>query len=453
MKSSSVGSVVFVAAIVFLAFIGGALAMLADVFPAEILKHAYVGGKALVAKQTEYNDRLKTDLWAPARSDAQGVTVCENEETFGGFTLYTSGDGPYARLIDMDGRVAHEWRRPFSEVWDETAAIKHPRSDDLIYMDMARVLPNGDLLAIYTAAGDTPWGYGLVKLDRESRVIWRFLDHTHHDFDVAPDGRIFVLTHAFTDEALESFRRLERPRLADYLVVLSPDGQEEKRVSLTHALAQSRFNGFLHAIPVFALADPLHTNSVEVITAENARNFGPGEAGQVVLSFRDSGTVAVLDVEREEIVWAARGSWLGQHDPSVLENGNILLFDNLGAHRPGNAARVLEVDPETLGIVWRYEGTPEDPLHSAIRSSSQRLPNGNTLIDESDGGRLLEVTPIGKKVWEFVNPVRAGEGDQLLPVVSSGRRVDPLELDAQFRNRLAGFSTECGAAQAAMLVP
>ena len=38
-------------------------------------------------------------------------------------------------------------------------------------------------------------------------------------------------------------------------------------------------------------------------------------------------------------------------------------------------------------------------------SSAERLPNGNTLITESDKGRAFEVTHAGEVVWEFWNPV------------------------------------------------
>lgn len=434
--ASKLGSAAFVIALLFLAFIAGALVMLAELHPSETLRNAYRAAEAVLSKQTDYQDPLKTDLWRPARSDERGVTINETGQALDGYTLYTSGDGPHARLIGMDGTVLHEWSKPFSEIWNESAAVQDPQPENLIYFDMARLLPDGDLIAIYAAVGDTPWGYGMVKLDRHSKVIWSYLEHTHHDFDVVPDGRIFALTHDFTDEKIKDYERLERPRLDDYVVVLSPDGEELKRVSLTHALIRSRYRSLLYSVPYFALGDPLHTNAIEVIDEARAANFPFGKAGQVLLSFREPGVVAVLDLEREEIVWATRGPWLGQHDPSLLENGNILLFDNLGRFEDGNDAQVIEFDPTTVGTVWRYAGEPDRPFESDVRSSAERLSNGNTLINESDGGRLFEVTPEGRTVWEFVNPVRAGDGDQYIPVVSAARRIDPDTLAPDFRASL-----------------
>jgi Arylsulfotransferase (ASST) len=131
------------------------------------------------------------------------------------------------------------------------------------------------------------------------------------------------------------------------------------------------------------VADPLHTNTVTVITAQTAARFPFGEAGQVLVSFRELGAVGVLDPDGEALVWAARGPWIGQHDPDLLPNGNILLFDNYGNFaNPEGRSRVIEFDPKTMAIVWHYGGSAEWPLESAIRSSQQRLANGNTLITE-----------------------------------------------------------------------
>jgi hypothetical protein len=53
--------------------------------------------------------------------------------------------------------------------------------------------------------------------------------------------------------------------------------------------------------------------------------------------------------------------------------------------------------------VWRYHGPKDRPLWSAACSLAQRLPNGNTLITETQGARVIEVTPDGETVWEYHN--------------------------------------------------
>jgi hypothetical protein len=65
---------------------------------------------------------------------------------------------------------------------------------------------------------------------------------------------------------------------------------------------------------------------------------------------------------------------------------------------------VLEFDPITLDIVWQYgDATGEQSFYSQLISSAQRLPNGNTLITIGQSGRIIEVTPSKRIVWEYQN--------------------------------------------------
>jgi hypothetical protein len=112
-----------------------------------------------------------------------------------------------------------------------------------------------------------------------------------------------------------------------------------------------------------------------------------------------------------------------QHYPhwipdGLIDAGKILIFNN------GNSIRFSSVDiispPSTspgfysydaitgygpATAEWRYTD-PDDPenFFSAIMSSAQRLPNGNTLICDGDSGYFFEIDPSNNIVWEYVNP-------------------------------------------------
>jgi hypothetical protein len=424
-------------AVAFLSFVAGSVATLSEAYPARVVENAYRAGAALYSKATQYNDPLQFDLWRTARTEQRGVTVHQPGRTQEGLTLYTTGHGQKAYLIDMDGRVVHEWGVPYSELWDRSAAAKQPQPDTHVYIEKAVLYPNGDLLAVYVAVGDTPWGYGLVKMDRDSRVIWKYLRHAHHDVDVAPDGRIYALTQEIGQDDIKQYAHLKAPRIDDFVVVLSPEGQELRKIRVIDVLLRSPYARLLDMVPWYiekGAGDYLHTNSIELLDGTGAQKLPAATAGRVLLSFREINTIAILDLEKEEIVWATRGPWLRQHDPDLLADGDILLFDNQGNVGPGGISRVIEVDPATQQIVWSYAGTPERPFESEVRSSQERLANGNTLITESDGGRLFEVTPAGEIVWNFVNPVRGKreeDGQAVIPIVSWAERIDPTTLDPQ----------------------
>jgi hypothetical protein len=74
----------------------------------------------------------------------------------------------------------------------------------------------------------------------------------------------------------------------------------------------------------------------------------------------------------------------------------LLLFDNLGAL---GGSRVLELDPNTMAFPWMYPGETGKSFFSQIRGLCQRLPNGNTLIVNSVGCEVFEVTPQREIVW------------------------------------------------------
>jgi hypothetical protein len=42
---------------------------------------------------------------------------------------------------------------------------------------------------------------------------------------------------------------------------------------------------------------------------------------------------------------------------------------------------------------------------------------------------VLEVTPAGDIVWQFVNPVRGGEQNDQIPIICWAQRLDPDALD------------------------
>ena len=117
---------------------------------------------------------------------------------------------------------------------------------------------------------------------------------------------------------------------------------------------------------------------------------------------------------------AAVGARRGLHAPPAnVRNGGRAGY---GAPDPGaptghnNAiraySRVLELDPQTLEIIWECSARTgggatvvhDSRFYSVLVSSAQRLLNGNTLITEGSDGRFLEVNGDCDIVWEYFSP-------------------------------------------------
>ncbi|RIZ72034.1 MAG: hypothetical protein D0530_00925, partial [Methylococcales bacterium] len=69
-------------------------------------------------------------------------------------------------------------------------------------------------------------------------------------------------------------------------------------------------------------------------------------------------------------------------------------------HNSDKAARLLSNQ-----IVWFWYSKASHGMFSHIGSSVQRLANTNTLVCADTEGHIIEVTPSGEVVWEYINPV------------------------------------------------
>ncbi len=330
--------------------------------------------------------------------EKKGVTIHDLDKAFPGLNLYTPRNLSTAYLIDNEGNILHTWSAG-PNTMDSWQHIK--------------LCENGDLLAIVKDKM-------LLRLDWNSNLLWTNKLRFHHDVTLGPDNDIYSIIRK---DISVSFNGQSIPVLADYLVRLSPDGKIKKQISVFDLLgdriapekyesiarwlkeAKKETNGseetaaagerLQHDTP----PDLFHTNSIEPLPRKIA---GIGERGDLLISVREMNLIAVIDPEKEKVVWSwGPGVLDKQHHPTVLDNDNILIFDN-GPSR--YFSRILEIDPKTGEIKWEYKGHPPQDFYSFSRGSCRRLPNGNTLITESDKGRVFEITSTGETVWEFYSP-------------------------------------------------
>jgi len=336
------------------------------------------------------------------KSDFSGITAIDDQRASRGLRFFISGHAPRAVLMDRDGGIVHAWSFAYEDVYESLPGAFLPPVSATACWRRARLLPGGDLLAIYE-------GHALIRLDRESRLIWSYAGKCHHDLDLDEAGNIYVLTR---EAGILPRLHPDEPVLLDFVTRLDPDGHFLGKIPLLEAFENSPYADWLPAPPV--AGDIFHTNSLELLDGRLADRSPAFRAGNILISVRELDMIAVLDPRAETIVWAARDDWSRQHEPTVLANGHLLLFDNQGCE---GRSRVVEFDPVSMDIVWQYANSPETPLYSKTCGAARRLANGHTLIVESDNGRVLEVTDGRRIVWEYYNPYRAGEQRELIAAI------------------------------------
>lgn len=358
----------------------------------------------------------------PPPEGATGVTVHDRERTGPGYNLVVSGHAPEAILMDMEGEEVHRWMMEPARVWRGRKGAQRPI---IQAFRRAHLLPDGALLAIYE-------GFGLVKLERDNRIAWAYDGLAHHDLDVLSDGRILVL-----ERELRLVPRLDpdEPVFDDYVTELDGDGSVLRRTSILDALAATGLeDDFRHRFLAGTRRidrDLFHTNTLQAIDGERAGWSGLVDEGDVIVSMRSLDLLAVLDRESATFPWTLQGRWRGQHQPELLPDGRMLLFDNKGHELRSS---ILELDPQTGEIHWSVMGAGPHDFYSATCGSVQRLANGNTLVTESDAGRAFEVTRNQEIVWEYRSPHRAGDDGELVATLFDVVRFDPSAIQAWLGN-------------------
>jgi hypothetical protein len=406
-----------VLALLFLVYLTGAAVMYFRLPTSVYLTKAFMGAQ-------DWSGRKDAPaLPAPHGVGKLALTLDRKGVACDGFTLCLTSDGPQATLHDMQGNVVHQWNMPAHLDWPTSPGVRVPMRNEFIHWDNVHVFPNGDLLAL-CARNDGPYGYALVKLDRDSHFIWAYSANVHHSFDVGADGRIYALTQRFDADPPPGFPATLRRYIAEDLVVLSPDGNVLNTIPLYEAFRDTRYYiPFISHILQLSVhvgssskvedtkapspadtiltGDILHSNSVKVLPQALAAKFPQFKPGWVLLSFRTPSIIALVDPEeKRQVVWAVLGPWLAQHDAQFLEDGHLLLFDNNGSPY---GARVLEYDPVSQAIPWAYTSEEIQPMRVSSRGACQRLSNGNTLIVVPELS-VFEVTANKETVWELSVP-------------------------------------------------
>lgn len=376
-----------------------------------------------------------------------GTTIYRPQACWNGYTLLV--EGFESSLIDMNGRLVR--------AWEKTA----PRP----YGWPARMFPGGDILKVteeglvqadwegkvvwrlpwkdgeresfplhhdwqrqgspvgYHAPGQTPLLRGgktlllrfqdaeapgisprplldcvITEVDWDGRTLWTWSFNEHfEEFGFDEDAR----------RTIRDYPNMHRP---------TPDSPRPPRGDLWHANSLSWVGPNRWAEAGDSRFDP--ENVISVSREQNILFIASRKTGRIVWRVGP-------DFGRPEL--KGLGQMVGPHHAHMIPKGlpgagNILVFDNggfAGYGRPGpgsptgrhNArrhfSRVLEFDPVSFALVWSYtasmERRPLAQFFSAQMSSAQRLPNGNTLITEGDTGRVFEVTPGHKTVWEHVS--------------------------------------------------
>ena len=263
-----------------------------------------------------------------------GTAEYDAKKVYEGFTLFAPLGQNMAVLIDMLGRVVHRWRLPFRPgLW-------------AYLMENGHLLGGGD-----TGARPVPFGGNggaVMEFDWEGNELWRYTDGSlHHDFTRISNGNTMVMGWEQVPQDMVPHIKggfpgteLEGGMWSDYFREVSPEGETTWEWHAYEALSLEQDA----LCPLHNRHEWTHTNSCNVLPN-----------GDILTSFRLLNTIGIVDRKSGNWVWKYHDIELGhQHDPTLLDNGNVLVFAN-GMHVPGlPGSRVFEINPKTDQIAWEY---------------------------------------------------------------------------------------------------
>jgi hypothetical protein len=319
--------------------------------------------------------------------NAKGLLHYDSAKTFNGYTLFAPMYGSDVWLIDMEGRVVHRWKMPMSPGCD------------------AELLPNGNLLWAGKVVPGPLQDFGgsgglLMEVDWDGNEVWRYEDPYHsHCFCRTKNGHTLIVRWEAIPDDIASRVKGGLPGTERKGVMWGCGVQEitPSHEVVWECLTYEKLDPEIDLLCPFCPRDRW-TNTNSICELPN---------GDILISFRLIDTVAIIDKSSGAIKWRwGPGEIAHQHDANMLDNGNILLFDN-GAHRKvswGCFSRAVEVNPQSKKIEWEYRDETCQDFFSFQCGGARRLPNGNTVICETAKGRFFEVTPEKEVVWEYVNP-------------------------------------------------
>jgi hypothetical protein len=390
-----------------------------------------------------------------------GTTIYKPEKCWNGFTILSGQDG---RLVDMNGNLVHLWKGPFG-----FPNKILPGGHLLISRGAWKYGPEEAVeLQIRDFSDQALWKFDRWqegKANEGEGKMW--VARQHHDMQIkgyqipnykAMDftkGTLLVLGH-YNVKNDKINRNMELLDDVVYEVDMATGEVIWTWKAAEHVDEMGFDEAAFKALQSYSTQHTGESNGFDWFHQNCAAYVGPNKwfdqgdqrfhPDNIILDSRHAGILAIVDHETRKIVWRTgpyyrdgddkKLGWIiGPHHTHIIPKGlpgegNILVYDNGGysGYGPPNDmapdgimnmrryhSRVIEFNPITKDIVWEYSATSlkisEQQFgykeFSPFVSSSQRLPNGNTLITEGSNGRAFEVTRDLEVVWEYVSPYAA----------------------------------------------
>ena len=335
---------------------------------------------------------------------------------------YPVGAAGTVQLLDWDSNV----------VWEYEMDVpgKHVMHHDVDYM------PNGNILAIaytgfspeearsmgwdgvFPADADTIWFDKVVELqpnldDGSTEIVWQWNSWDHFVQDKFP-GR------ANYGDVESAVGKIDVNYLKEgYVLFLRGQMHHVNSVDYNPELDQIVLSSAAYGELWFID----HSTTMAEAAGDSGGRYGRG--GDLIYRWGNPLTTRSGTLDEATLFWQHDARWITEGLPGA---GNLLVYNNgtqrrldgtfdpeLGMDFENSYTDLLEVrlparadgsydigrEPE---LVWSWNVDASEDYFSPFMSGWDRLPNGNTIFVNGHNKQIIEVTPAGERVLDYLVP-------------------------------------------------
>ena len=268
------------------------------------------------------------------------------------------------------------------------------------------------------------WNSGLIRIDKDSKVVWRqpaFFNH--HGKNLAADSTLWTCSYYKQPGTNMPHRGTFKVGDKKYSIldnsITQLDVETGEILFKKSMLDMMVENGMAHLLIKSDVAkDPIHLNDVQP-----ALKDGPYfNKGDLFLSARNGSWVVQYRPSLDSVIRVIEGPFYAQHDVDVESDSTLLVFNN-NTHRReifrkgiGELSKeeLTEVPPFKSEVVRYYLGSDrferveqdlmvENDVYSMTEGLVERLPDGGVFVEEQNSS-ILWVFESGQVKYKGVLP-------------------------------------------------
>jgi hypothetical protein len=394
-----------------------------------------------------------------AQQKTLGLTLNKPGSTQTGYVLFSPMGSKTTYLVDKCGKKVHSWKSA------------HPPGLSVYLLPDGNLLRTGITQdTFYVASGK---GGIIEKIDWSGKVVWSYVIANdslgqHHDIYPMENGNILVIAwHGIpAAEAINKGRfksSINGSKLwSERILEIQPVGTNDAKVVWQWSLWDHIIQDESISKPDFNIisnhpelmninfaplagSDWIHMNAVsynktldQVIlschnnseiwiidhsttTKEAASHSGgiSNKGGDILYRWGNPQAYNKGGKSSQKFFRQHNAYWIPNH---YADGGDIMVFNNgLGRTPEYSTVEIISPPVSSPGVYnpglpfgptnqkWIYKDSIPTNFYSPVISGAQRMPNGNTMICSGNPGKLFEITPQNKVVWQYINPVSADD--------------------------------------------